>query len=256
MNIPKAEVLLEAACHIGHPAAKWNPKMKPYLYGIQNGTHIFDLTKTSEQLEKCCNALAELQKKGKSILFVSTKLFSTSLLEELGKETGHPIVTKKWIPGLITNWKTISRRIKYYLDLQKQFQTGEVEKYTKKEQLNLRKKLTQLDRALAGVAGMTKLPDAIFVVDALRDKIAVKEANVAGIPVFGICDSMADPDNFEVAIPANDDASASVKLILKTVQDVLQEAASAPPEPEEEKVEKKPEADEVSEETEPAAQAA
>ncbi len=253
MNIPKEEVLLEAACHIGHPAAKWNPKMKPYLYGIQNGTHIFDLNKTKNQLEECCNKLADLQKKGKAILFVSTKLFSTALLEELGKETGHPIVTKKWIPGLITNWKTISRRIKYYLDLQKQFQTGEVEKYTKKEQLDLRKKLTQLDRALAGVAGMTKLPDAIFVVDALRDKIAVKEANVAGIPVFGICDSMSDPDSFTVAVPANDDASASVKLILKTVQDVLQEAASAPPEPEE-KIEK--ENKEPSEEVEPAAQAA
>ena len=240
MTYPTEEQLLAAACHIGHRAEKWSPKMKPMLYGVRNGIHIFDLTKTREQLEKACTALVELQKQGKSILFVSTKLFSVQPLGELGKETGHPTVTKKWIPGLITNWKTISRRIKYYLDLQQSFQTGEVEKYTKKEQLNLRKKLTKLDRALAGVSGMTGLPDAIFVVDAVRDDIAVREANKAGIPVFGICDSNADPDLFTIPIPANDDAVSSIILILKTVQDALTDASAAPVTKEKEKKEKVP----------------
>lgn len=221
MTIPTQEQLLAAACHIGHRAEKWNPKMKPYLYGIREGIHVFDLAQTKRQLERTCTALQELKKKGKSILLVSTKLFTTAVIENIGKQTGLPTVTKKWIPGLMTNWKTISRRIKYYLDLQRQFQTGEVEKYTKKEQLKLRKKLAQLDKALSGVAAMPGLPDAIFVVDAIRDQIAVREANIAEIPVFGICDSTADPDMFTIPIPANDDSAASVKLILKTVEDAL-----------------------------------
>jgi small subunit ribosomal protein S2 len=240
MNIPSEKELLASACHIGHRAFKWNPKMKPYLYGVEKGVHIFDLTKTKAKLEQACRQIADLSKAGKSILFVSTKQHSTTFLEELGKETGQPIVTKKWIPGLLTNWKTISRRIKYYLDLQKSFQTGEVEKYTKKEQLQLRKKLTKLDHALSGVAGMTGLPDAIFVVDAVRDVIAVREAKTCGIPVFGLCDSNADPDHFTVPIPANDDAVHSVKLLLRTVQSALMEAGGVPKKKEEKKELKQP----------------
>jgi len=221
MNIPKEEELLAAACHIGHKAHKWNPKMKPYLYGVLNNVHIIDLKKTREQLEKTCEELKKLHKDGKTILFVSTKLFSTAKLEELGTETGHNTVTKKWIPGLLTNWKTISRRIKYYLDLQNDFKTGETDKYTKKEQLKLRKKLAQLDHALSGVAGMTGMPDAIVVVDAVRDHIAVLEARKMKIPVYGICDSNADPDLFTIPIPCNDDAVNSVKIILNTMQEEL-----------------------------------
>ncbi|HLD07672.1 MAG TPA: 30S ribosomal protein S2 [Candidatus Peribacterales bacterium] len=229
MTIPSESELLAAACHIGHKCEKWNPKMKPYLYSVQKGVHIFDLMQTRKKLEQACNEIMELHRKGKSILFVSTKLFSTAALEDLGKTTGHPTVTKKWIPGLLTNWKTISRRIRYYLDLERQFKTGEVEKYTKKEQLNLRKKLLKLERALSGVAGMTGLPDALFVVDAVRDVISVREANIAGIPVFGICDSNADPDLFKVAIPANDDAAGSVMLILQTAKEALMETPREAP---------------------------
>jgi small subunit ribosomal protein S2 len=224
MTIPSEADLLAAAVHIGHRSHKWNPKMKPYLYGVQNGIHIFDLTQTKGKLRETCEALTSLSKEGKNILFVSTKQHSFHFLELLAKETGQPIVTKKWIPGLLTNWKTISRRIKYYLDLQNSFKTGEVEKYTKKEQLQLRKKLSKLDHALSGVAGMTGLPDAIFVVDAVRDVIAVKEACVCGIPVFGICDSNADPDLFTIPIPGNDDAANAVKIILETVQHALMES--------------------------------
>jgi small subunit ribosomal protein S2 len=221
MTIPSEEQLMQSACHIGQRSFKWNPKMKPFIYGIQNGVHIFDLTKTRKKLEEVCEKLQELNKTGKNILFVSTKQFSTHYLEVLGQAVGHPIVTKKWIPGLLTNWKTISRRIKYYLDLQESFKTGEVEKYTKKEQLQLRKKLAKLDHALSGVSGMKELPDAVFVVDAVRDVIAVKEAKTIGIPVFGICDSNADPDYFTIPIPCNDDAVNSVKIVLETVQEAL-----------------------------------
>jgi small subunit ribosomal protein S2 len=221
MPIPTEEELLKAGCHIGHRAQKWNPKMKTFLYGTQRGVHVFDLTKTHEQLRRVCEELQRLSREGKTILFVSTKLLSTSALEEIGRSTGCPVVTRKWIPGLLTNWRTISRRIKYYLDLQESFRTRETEKYTKKEQLKLRKKLTKLENALSGVSGMTGLPDALFVVDAIRDGIAVREAKTMGIPVYGICDSNADPHAFTIPIPANDDAVHSVRLILETVKGAL-----------------------------------
>jgi small subunit ribosomal protein S2 len=227
MTIPSEEGLLKAAAHIGHRVEKWNPKMKPFIYGEQKGIHIFDLTKTREQLQRTCEELAALHREAKTILFVSTKLHSTQFLEELGKALGHPVVTRKWIPGLLTNYRTISRRIKYYLDLQQSFRTGEVEKYTKKEQRQLRKKLTKLDNALAGVSGMTGLPQAVIVVDALRDGVAVREAHTLGIRVYGICDSNADPDFFTVPIPANDDSVHAVKLILETIKQALLGAGKA-----------------------------
>lgn len=221
MPIPSEKDLVQAACHFGHRKEKWNPKMKPFLFGVRRGIHIFDLAKTRKALDKTCSELRALQKSGKTILFVSTKLQSLQPIEQLSKATGQPVVTKKWVPGLLTNWATLKHRIRYYLDLQNSFKTGEVEKYTKKEQTQLRKELAKLDSALSGVAGMTGLPDAMFVVDAVRDRVAVLEAKKIGLPLYGICDSNADPDAFKVFIPANDDAIRSIALILKTVQDEL-----------------------------------
>jgi small subunit ribosomal protein S2 len=221
MPIPSEKELVQAACHFGHRKEKWNPKMKPFLFGVRRGIHIFDVAKTKKALEKTVSELKALQKSGKTILFVSTKLQSLQPIEELSRSTGQPVVTKKWVPGLLTNWTTLKHRIRYYLDLKNSFRTGEVEKYTKKEQTQLRKELAKLDAALSGVAGMTGLPDAMFVVDAVRDRVAVLEAKKIGLPVYGICDSNADPDAFKVFIPANDDAVRSIALILKTVQGEL-----------------------------------
>ena len=200
--------------------------MAPFLYGIRKGIHLFDLTNTKKMLENLCEHLTKLQVEGKTILFVSTKQQSIPLIEEMGDLLHQPVVTKKWIPGLLTNWPTLKRRIQYYLDLRKSFQTGEVEKYTKKEQTDLRKKLAKLDSALSGVAHMTGLPQALFVVDALRDHVAVLEAKKLGIPVFGICDSNADPDEFTAFVPANDDAVKSIELLLRTILNALQEGKS------------------------------
>lgn len=221
MPIPSEKDLVQAACHFGHRKEKWNPKMKQYLFGVRRGIHIFDIAKTRKALEKTCDELKALQKSGKTILFVSTKLQSLQPIEQLSRATGQPVVTKKWVPGLLTNWATLKHRIRYYLDLQNSFRTGEVEKYTKKEQTQLRKELAKLDAGLAGVSGMTGLPDAMFVVDAVRDRVAVLEAKKIGLPLYGICDSNADPDAFKVFIPSNDDAVKSIALILKTVQDEL-----------------------------------
>lgn len=223
--IPSEKQLLEAACHFGHRKEKWNPKMASFLYGTRRGIHIFDLTKTREGLEKTCRHLKKLQTEGKTILFVTTKQHSIPMVENMAKHLGQPMVTKKWISGLLTNWSTLKRRLKYYLDLQRSFQTGEIEKYTKKEQTSLRKKLAKLDIALAGVSKMSGLPDAVFVVDAIRDRVAVLEAAKLKIPLFGICDSNADPDCFTSFIPANDDAVKSLSLILSTIENELLEAS-------------------------------
>jgi len=219
--IPNEQELLAAACHFGHPREKWNPKIAQYLFGQKKGIHIFDLQKTRKGLETVCDALTKFHAEGKTILFVSTKQQSIPLVEALGRQLHHPIVTKKWIPGLLTNWPTLKRRLQYYLDLKRNFQTGEVEKYTKKEQTALRKELAKLEIALSGVASMKGLPDALFVVDAVRDNVAVLEAKKLGIPLYGICDSNANPDNFTACIPANDDAVKSIKIILETVLNAL-----------------------------------
>ncbi|MDA1208943.1 MAG: 30S ribosomal protein S2 [bacterium] len=221
MPIPSEKDLLTAACHLGHPKTRWNPRMAPYLYGIRKGVHIFDLEQTKAHLEVVCDALEKMQKEGKVILFVSTKQQSIPLIENIGESLNQPTVTKKWIPGLMTNWSTIKQRLKYYLDLQKSFQSGEVEKYTKKERTSMRKKLAKLDIALSGVASMTKPPDAIFVLDAVRDYVAIAEARKLHIPVYGICDSNAEPSNFTAFIPANDDAVGSLTIIVETVQEQL-----------------------------------
>ena len=221
MPIPTEKELLEAVCHIGHRRDKWNPKMAKYLYGTRRNIHIFDLEQTKKKLEQVAKILKEMNNSGKTILFVSTKQQSIPLIEQVGKELNQPIVTKKWIPGLLTNWTTIKKRIKYYLDLQQSFQTGEVEKYTKKEQLSQRKKLAKLDAALSGVAHMTDIPQALFVIDAVRDHVAVLEAKKLGIPIYGICDSNADPDEFTEFIHANDDAVKSLNIILGTIVEEL-----------------------------------
>lgn len=227
MPIPSESELLEHACHFGHPVSKWNPKIAEYLYGSRKGIHIFNLEKTREGLIAVIDALKALQAGGKTILFVSTKQQSIPLIEEMGAKLGHPIVTKKWIAGLMTNWPTIKRRLQYYLDLRKSFQTGEIEKYTKKEQTSLRKEMMKLDSALAGVATMNGLPDALFVIDGVRDHVAVLEAKKLGIPVYGICDSNADPDEFTACIPANDDAVRSIRILLDTITAELLTVRSA-----------------------------
>ncbi|MDD3897119.1 MAG: 30S ribosomal protein S2 [Candidatus Peribacteraceae bacterium] len=233
MPIPTTKELLDAACHFGHKREKWNPRMARYIHGVRKGIHIFDLEQTEARLRLMCEHLKKMQKEGKTILFVSTKQQSTALIEELGQALGQPIVTKKWIPGLLTNWNTIRKRIKYYLELQQSFRSGEVEKYTKKEQLDLRKGLAKLDTALSGVSSMAGIPQALFVVDAVRDHVAVLEARKLGIAVFGICDSNANPDDFTVFVPANDDAVKSIGLILTTVREELG-GAKKPQKPEKE----------------------
>lgn len=227
MAIPSTKDLVAAACHFGHRKEKWNPKMKKHLFGIRRGVHVFDLEQTHEALVRCIDEMKALQKSGKTILFVSTKLQALNPIENISRTLGQPVVTKKWVPGLLTNWTTMKNRIRHYLDLQQSFKTGDIEKYTKKEQTMYRKELAKLDASFAGVANMKGMPDAVFIVDAVRDHVAVLEARKLGIPVYGICDSNADPDNFRVYIPANDDAIKSIQLILGAIESALSDAKTS-----------------------------
>lgn len=213
--------MVKSAVHFGHPTHKWNPKMKPYLYDQRHGVHIFDLKKTANHLLKALDFLSNAKRANKNILFVGTKQQSHPMLQEMHKATQMPIVTDKWIPGLLTNFKTIKKRIDFFKELKDQDRTGGFDKYTKKEQIKLRKKIQDLSSSLSGVEGMEDIPDVLFVVDIVRDHIAVKEARRLKTPVVAIVDSNADPDMVDYPIPANDDAIKSLEYILGLVKEAL-----------------------------------
>ncbi len=213
--------MVKHAVHFGHPTHKWNPKMKIYLYGKRHGVHIFDLKKTASALVKALDFLANAKRANKTILFVGTKQQSHLLLQDLHKATRMPIVTDKWIPGLLTNFKTIKKRIDYFKELKDEDRKGGFDKYTKKEQVKLRKKIQDLSASLSGVEGMGETPDILFVVDVVRDVIAVREARRLKIPVVAILDSNGDPDTVDFPIPANDDAIKSLEYIFSFIKEAL-----------------------------------
>ncbi len=209
--------LAQHAVHFGHKTTRWNPKMKSYLYGSEKGVHVFNLRKTAEGLDALLKEISSLSKEGKTILFVSTKPQTKVLFEEFQQKTGYPIVVNKWIGGLLTNFETIRKRIKKMKTLEEMFETGEIEKYTKKERGMLKKEMGILQDSFGGISELFRLPDALFIVDGKRDKTAILEANRLGIPVVGIADSNVDPDDYSVFVPGNDDAISSLTYILSFV---------------------------------------
>ena len=205
--------LMANACHIGQKSSRWNPKMKSFLFAKKDGVHVFDLNKTAEKMAQVLARVAELSKAGKSILFVSTKPHTQDILTQIHEETGMPIVNYKWFGGLLTNFATIKERILYMKRLRNEFESGDIKRYTKKEQSKFAKELEKLEVALGGVANMNRTPDAIFVCDGFRDEIALVEAKKLGVEVLGIADSNADPDLYDNFIPANDDTMKSLEFI-------------------------------------------
>ncbi len=214
--------MLANAVHFGHRTTKWNPKMAPYLYGKKNEVHIFDLNKTYEGLNKATEFLEAVTAQGKTVLFVSTKPQATRFLKEEAEKCGMPYVISKWIPGLLTNFKTIRARVKYLLDLKGQKVTGEFEKYTKKEASGLNKQIEKLEKALGGVVSLERVPDVVLVLDCVRDKIAVQEAVKMKSTVVAVVDSNADPDGITYVIPANDDAIKSIQFLLSSLSMAVQ----------------------------------
>ncbi len=216
--------MFESAVHIGHRSRKWDPRMKKFLYGELEGIHVINLEKTAEYLENALKFLSKLASEGRTILFVSTKPQSKHLLIKAAEECGMPYVVSKWIPGLLTNFATIKMRTKYLADLKNEESTGEFSKYTKKEASKLKKVIDKLETSLGGVQSLADLPDAVFVLDVVKDQIAVEESKKLGIPVVGITDTNADPTSVDFPIPGNDDAVKSLEYFINKVGTAVKSA--------------------------------
>lgn len=213
--------MLKCGVHFGHKPAKWNPKMAPFIHGKHSGVHVFDLNQTAYALKAACDFLEDLTKQGKTVLFVGTKQQATRIVDEVAKAKKMPHITHKWVAGLLTNFSSIKKRIKYLSDLKERDRMGDFDKYTKKEALSLRKTITKLENALGGVSEMNKLPDALIVVDVVREKIAIREARKINIPVIALVDSNGNPEGINFPIPANDDAVSSIQFMVETLGNAI-----------------------------------
>lgn len=215
------EEMAQAGLHFGHKTSKIHPKITPYLASPKNNIHLFNLEKTAEKLKESLNFIGELAAEGKILLLVGTKIQVKNLVKETAIECGLPYVSERWLGGTVTNFENIKKRIDYFKDLEKKKSSGELEKYTKKERAGFDQELRRLEAKFGGIKEMTKLPDAIFVLDMKKDELVIKEAKTKGIKVIGIADTNVDPTLADYVIPANDDALSAVKYILDRVKEVI-----------------------------------
>ena len=206
--------LLQAGCHFGHLKRKWNPAMAPYIYTERNGIHIIDLHKTVVKIDEAADALKQIAKSGKKILFVATKKQTKEIIAEKAQSVGMPYVIERWPGGMLTNFPTIRKAVKKMSNIDKLMQDGTYANLSKRELLQITRQRAKLEKNLGSISDLTRLPSALFVVDVLKEQIAVREANRLGIPVFGVVDTNSDPKNIDFVIPANDDAKDSVEAIL------------------------------------------
>jgi len=226
MSVVSMKQLLEAGVHFGHQTRRWNPKMKRFIFDERNGIYIIDLQKTMHQLNEVYDEVKRRAQDGQRILFIGTKKQAKESIMEEADRCGMPHVSHRWLGGMLTNFSTIQKRVNYLKDLQKQENEGEFEKRTKKEALNLRRKMEKLDRVLGGIVNMNELPDAVYIVDPKKEYIAVEEARKLGIPIIGIVDTNCDPDVIDYPIPANDDAIKAVRLISSLMANAVLEGRS------------------------------
>ena len=232
MSTPKFDQLLEAGCHFGHLKRKWNPAMAPHIFMERNGIHMIDLYKTAAKLEEAANALKGIAKSGKKVLFVATKKQAKQVIADHAESVGMPYVIERWPGGMLTNFPTIRKAVKKMSAIDKMSKDGTFDNLSKREKLQIARQRAKLEKTLGSIADLNRLPSALFVVDVLKEHIAVAEANRLGIPVFAMVDTNSDPSNIDYVIPANDDASKSIELILDTVCAAMKEGL------EERKVEK------------------
>jgi small subunit ribosomal protein S2 len=217
--------LLEAGVHFGHQTRRWNPKMRRYLFAPdgtpmeRGGIYIIDLTKTLELLEEAHDFARNVADRGGTILFVGTKKQSQDAVEEHAKRVGMPYVNHRWLGGLLTNWRTISERIGYLHDLRRLKAEGQLDLLPSKERISMQAELEKLDANLGGVADMKRQPDAVFIIDLKKEQLAVREARRLGVPIVGLVDTNADPDEADFVIPGNDDAIRSCNLVTRVVAD-------------------------------------
>ena len=229
MAQPQVQDLLEAGVHFGHQTRRWNPKMRRFIFAERSGIYIIDLQKTLHQLHEAQELLRAVVLKGEGVLFVCTKKQLKGILEAEAKRSGAFYVTERWLGGTLTNFQTIKKQIKRLKELEQGAADGEFANYTKKEQLLFDRERGKLDKNLAGIKNMGRLPGALFIVDSKKERIAVAEANKLGIPVVAIVDTNADPELITVPVPGNDDAIRSVALIAAAIADVIGEARRQQP---------------------------
>jgi small subunit ribosomal protein S2 len=218
-----AEELLEAGAHYGHQAKRWNPKMSPYLYGVQGGVHIFDLIKTKEALKEALAVLEKTASEGKTILLLGTKKQIKDKIVEIGKETGYPYVAERWLGGTLTNFDQMKRSLDKMAEMKTKMAAGEYKKFTKKERLLIEREIARLERFFGGITKLEKIPDLIFIVDTHKEMATVREAIKANITTVGIVDSNADPTLIDYPIPMNDDATKALEYVLDLVKEALLE---------------------------------
>ena len=217
MSRTNFDTLLEAGCHFGHLKRKWNPAMAPYIFMERNGIHIIDLHKTVAKIDEAAEAMKQIAKSGKKILFVATKKQAKQTVAEKAASVNMPYVIERWPGGMLTNFPTIRKAVKKMASIDKLTADGTFSNLSKREILQISRQRAKLEKNLGSIADLTRLPAALFVVDVMKEQIAVREANRLGIPVFGIVDTNSNPDNIDFMIPANDDASKSIEVILDAI---------------------------------------
>ena len=214
MSRTNFDTLLEAGCHFGHLKRKWNPAMAPYIFMERNGIHILDLHKTAAKVDEAAEAMKQIAKSGKKILFVATKKQAKQIVADKATSVNMPYVIERWPGGMLTNFPTIRKAVKKMANIDKLVADGTFSNLSKREILQVSRQRAKLEKNLGSIADLTRLPAALFVVDVMKEHIAVREANRLGIPVFGIVDTNSNPDNIDFVIPAKDDASKSIEVIL------------------------------------------
>ncbi len=215
--------LLDAGVHFGHLRRKWNPHMAPYIFMERNGIHIIDLHKTIVKLDEACAAVKQIAKSGRKILFVATKKQAKDIVADRVKEVGMPFVTERWPGGMLTNFPTIRKAVKKMSTIDKMATDGTFDNMSKREKLQVTRQRAKLEKNLGSISDLTRLPAAMFIVDISKEHIALREAARLNIPVFGMVDTNSDPNTVDFPIPANDDASKSIKLIVDKICEAIQE---------------------------------
>jgi len=223
INVPKIEEMLKAGMHFGHRTNRWHPKMKPFIFTSKNGVYIINLKKAQEKLSEALEFIAKTVSEGKSILFIGTKSQVALPLKKMAQETNQAYVVGKWLGGYLTNFSMVKRSVKKYLDLIEKRDGGKLDKYTKKERLNFNREIKKLEERVGGVSALAKLPDALFVWDIKEEETAVKEAIQKNIPIIAICDTNVNPELANYPIPANDDSTKTIELIIAAVRGAILE---------------------------------
>lgn len=223
MSRTNFEQLLEAGCHFGHLKRKWNPAMAPYIFMERNGIHIIDLHKTVAKIDEAAAAAKQIAKSGRKILFVATKKQAKDIVSEKATAVGMPYITERWAGGMLTNFPTIRKAVKKMSTIDKMTTDGTFDNISKREKLQITRQREKLEKNLGSIADLTRLPSAVFVVDVMKEHIAVKEAQKLGIPVFAIVDTNSNPNDADFVIPANDDASKSIDVIVTAICTAIQE---------------------------------